>query len=177
MSTKLERTAPRISPKRKWTVPHVFVILFSIMIIAAISTYFIPAGEYDRIENEEGRTIVVDGSYHPVEQSPVSFLNIFESIHKGMVESANIIFYIFIVGGSFGILRASGAIEGAVHSISGKLNGKEHLLIPVLMTFFALAGAMLGLAEETIPYITIIVPLVIMVGFDSMVGAAIVLVG
>lgn len=176
MSTNLEKVSPQL-PDQKWKVPHVFVILFSVIILAAIMTYLVPAGEYERIENDQGRTIVVDGSYQAVENTPVSFLDIFESIHKGMVSSASIIFYIFIVGGAFGILRASGAIEGAVHSISGKLKGKEHFLIPVLMIFFSLSGAMLGLAEETIPYITIIVPLVIMVGFDSMVGAAIVLLG
>ncbi|WP_338754448.1 YfcC family protein [Bacillus sp. FJAT-52991] len=176
MLSNAETVTPGIQQQKKWNVPHVFVILFAVIIIAAISTYFIPAGEYDQVE-QDGRTIVVDGSYHIVNSSPASFLAIFESIHKGMVSSASIIFYIFIVGGTFGILRATGAIEGAVHSISGKLEGKEHFLIPVLMIFFALGGAMLGLAEETIPYITIIVPLVIMLGFDSMVGAAIVLLG
>ncbi|WP_019153517.1 YfcC family protein [Robertmurraya massiliosenegalensis] len=176
MSANIEKVSPEVPPQ-KWKVPHVFVILFSVIIIASISTYLVPAGGYDRVENEQGRTVVVDGSYHALDSTPVSFLEIFQSIHKGMESSASIIFYIFIVGGSFGILRASGAIEGAVHSITGKLNGKEHFLIPVLMTFFALSGAMLGLAEETIPYITIIVPLVIMVGFDSIVGAAIVLLG
>ncbi|MCM3569394.1 YfcC family protein [Neobacillus mesonae] len=176
MSSNLDTVTTGVPQRKKWKVPHVFVILFAVIIIAAISTYFIPAGEYDRVE-QDGRTIVVDGSYHVVDSSPTSFLAIFESIHKGMVSSASIIFYIFIVGGTFGILRATGAIEGAVHTISHKLEGKEHFLIPVLMTFFALGGAMLGLAEETIPYITIIVPLVIMLGFDSMVGAAIVLLG
>ena len=162
---------------RRFKMPHVLVILFSIIILAAIATYIVPAGSYEREVNEQERTVVVDGSYATIEASPASFLSIFEAIHTGMVNSAAIIFYIFIVGGSFGILRASGAIEGAVHNIADKLKSKEMLIIPILMLIFALGGAMLGLAEETIAYMTIIIPLVIMLGYDSMVGAAIVLVG
>ncbi|USK36603.1 YfcC family protein (plasmid) [Bacillus sp. F19] len=176
MSVNVQTSGQKVQ-NPKWRVPHVFVILISVIILATISTYIVPSGEYERVENEQGRTVVVDGSYSTVESSAASFLDIFQSIHTGMVNSASIIFYIFIVGGSFGILRATGAIEGAVHSISSKIQGKEQLLIPVLMTFFALGGAMLGLAEETLPYITIMVPLVIMLGFDSMVGAAVVLLG
>ncbi|ETT86273.1 YfcC family protein [Viridibacillus sp. FSL R5-0477] len=162
--------------KGRFRVPHVYVILFSVIIIGAICTYIIPAGEFDRIE-QDGRTIVVPGSYHEIPENRTTILNVFESIHKGMIATAPLIFYIFIVGGAFGILRATGAIEGAVHSMAKKIAGREQLLIPVLMTFFALSGAMLGLAEETIPYITILIPLAVLIGFDSMVGTAIVLLG
>lgn len=163
--------------KRKFAVPHVFVILFFVIILAAIATYIIPAGQYDQVVDENGRSIVVDGTYHEVDAAPAGFLSIFQSIHKGMVNSAGIIFYIFIVGGSFGVLHATGAISAAVGTISRKMSGREYWLIPILMVFFSLSGAMLGLAEETIPYITIIVPLMVLIGFDSMVGAAIVLLG
>ena len=163
--------------KTKFSVPHVYVILFSLIIIAAISTYIFPSGEYERMIDDAGRTVVVADTYVETESSPAGFWSIFQAVHKGMVNSAGIIFYIFIVGGSFGILQATGAIEAAVGSISKKMKGKEILIIPILMTFFALSGAMLGLAEETIPYITILVPLMILIGYDSMVGAAIVLVG
>ncbi len=167
----------KMKKKKKFRVPHVFVILFSVIIIASIATYIVPAGQYDSVVDENNRTIVVDGTYHKVDSTPTSFLGIFQSIHKGMLNSAGIIFYIFIVGGSFGILHATGAISGAIGTISKKMAGKEYWLIPILMTFFALSGAMLGLAEETIPYITILVPLMALIGYDSMVGAAIVLLG
>ena len=158
-------------------VPHVFVILFSVIILAAIATYVVTPGEYDRIEDASGRMVAVDGSYHTVEAQRAGFMDIFQSIYTGMNKASDIIFYIFIVGGSFGILRSTNVIEGAVGSISKRMAGREKLIIPVLMVFFALAGAMLGLAEETIPYITILVPLMLRLGFDSMTGAAIVLLG
>lgn len=158
-------------------VPHVFVILFSVILLAAIATYVVTPGEYDRAEDANGRMIAVDGSYHPVEADRAGFMDVFQAVYTGMTGAADIIFYIFIVGGSFGILRSTNVIEGAVGSISKRMAGREKLIIPVLMVFFALGGAMLGLAEETIPYITILVPLMLRLGFDSMTGAAVVLLG
>lgn len=158
-------------------VPHVFVILFSVILLAAIATYVVTPGEYDRAEDANGRMIAVDGSYHPVEADRAGFMDVFQAVYTGMTGASDIIFYIFIVGGSFGILRSTNVIEGAVGSISKRMAGRERLIIPVLMVFFALGGAMLGLAEETIPYITILVPLMLRLGFDSMTGAAVVLLG
>ncbi|MCM3080571.1 YfcC family protein [Brevibacillus invocatus] len=158
-------------------VPHVFVILFSVILLAAISTYIVSPGEYDRVEDANGRMIAVDGSYHTVEADRIGFMDVFESIYTGMNAASDIIFYIFIVGGSFGILLSTNVVQGAVGSISRQMAGREKLIIPVLMIFFALAGAMLGLAEETIAYITILIPLMLRLGFDSMTGAAVVLVG
>lgn len=168
---------PESKSKWKLSIPHVYVILFSLVIIAAISTYIFPSGEYERVVDEAGRTVVVADTYQETDSTPAGFWSIFQAVHKGMVNSAGIIFYIFIVGGAFGILQATGAIEAAVGSIAQKMKGKEILIIPILMTFFGLSGAMLGLAEETIPYITILVPLMLLIGYDSMVGAAVVLLG
>ncbi|HZG80723.1 MAG TPA: YfcC family protein [Brevibacillus sp.] len=158
-------------------VPHVFVILFSVILLAAIATYVVTPGEYDRAEDASGRMIAVDGTYHTVEADSIGFMAVFESLYTGMNAAADIIFYIFIVGGSFGILLSTNVVQGAVGSISRQMEGREKLIIPVLMIFFALAGAMLGLAEETIAYITILIPLMLRLGFDSMTGAAVVLIG
>ncbi|MFA1822306.1 YfcC family protein [Virgibacillus oceani] len=165
------------SKSSKFKVPHVYVIIFILIVIAAIATYLVPAGEYERTETDDGQTVVVDGSYAEVDSTPVGFLEIFQSIHQGMVDGAGIIFFIFIIGGAFGIFRATGALDNAVTSVTTKMNGKEFYLIPVLMVFFALGGAVFGLAEETIPYIMIITPLALLLGYDSLVGAGIVLGG
>lgn len=160
----------------KFQIPHVYVIIFSLIVISAIATYIVPAGEFERIE-VDGRMEVVPGSYAQIESNTVGFLSIFQSVHQGMVDGASIIFFIFIIGGAFGIFRATGALENAITSVTAKMNGKELFLIPVLMIFFALGGAIFGMAEETIPYIMIITPLALLLGYDSIVGAAIVLVG
>lgn len=162
--------------KRRFEVPHVYVILFVLIIVAAIATYFVPTGEYERAE-VDGQEVVVDGSYSAVEGNPAGAFDIFQAVHIGMVDAAPIIFFIFIIGGAFGIFRATGALESGMNTVAHKMQGNEILLIPVLMILFAIGGAIFGLAEETIPYIMIIVPLVVFIGYDSMMGAAIVLCG
>ncbi|MGM8213431.1 YfcC family protein [Virgibacillus sp. W0430] len=166
-----------IDLQNRFKVPHVYVIIFCLIVLAAVATYIVPAGEYERITDDDGRTIVVEGTFTQIDSTPVGFMEIFQSLHQGMVDGASIIFFIFIIGGAFGIFRATGALDGAINSISSKMNGKEIYLIPILMVFFALGGAVFGMAEETIPYIMIITPLALMLGYDSIVGAAIVLGG
>lgn len=164
--------------RRLWLqVPHVYAIIFGLIVLAAGATYVVPAGVFDRAENSNGLSVVVDGSYHAVASAPTQLMEIFTSVHRGMVEAAPIIFFIFIVGGAFGVFRATGTADAAVSAIAARAKGREVLVIPVLMTFFALGGAVFGLAEETIPYIMIVTPLAIMLGYDSLVGAGVVLVG
>lgn len=161
----------------KFEVPHPFAILFAVILLTAISTYLIPAGEYERTTNEEGQTLVVEGSYQQIESNPAGFMDIFKAIHAGLTTSAGIVFFIFIVGGAFNVFKETKAIEGAFGSVSGKLEGREMLMIPVFMMFFAIGGATIGMFEEALPFILILVPLAMMMGFDSMTGAAVVMVG
>ncbi|WP_042220577.1 YfcC family protein [Oceanobacillus manasiensis] len=165
------------SEKKKFQFPHVFIILFGFVVLVSVITYFIPAGEFERETNADGRTVVVDGTYNSAEASPIGFLEIFQSIHTGMVQASEIIFFIFLVGGAFGILRATNTLESAFGSLSRKMAGKELWIIPVVMLFFSVGGATFGMAEEAIPFILIMVPVALMMGFDSMVGTAVILVG
>ncbi|MCM3088359.1 TIGR00366 family protein [Bhargavaea ginsengi] len=161
----------------KFEVPHPFAILFAVILLTALSTYLIPAGEYERTTNEEGQTLVVEGSYQQIESNPAGFMDIFKAIHAGLTTSAGIVFFIFIVGGAFNVFKETKAIEGAFGSVSGRLEGREMLMIPVFMMFFAIGGATIGMFEEALPFILILVPLAMMMGFDSMTGAAVVMVG
>ncbi|WP_010095263.1 YfcC family protein [Ornithinibacillus scapharcae] len=164
-----------VKPRKKFEFPHGFVILFALMIITALVTYVIPAGEYERTTDENGRSIVVDGTYQTIDSNPTGFLDLFDAVHIGMVNASEIIFFIFIVGGAFGILGATNTIEAAFGSLTRKLAGKELLLIPVIMLFFAICGGTWGMAEEVIPFILIAIPLAIRMGFDSMTGTAMIL--
>ncbi|MFY0545018.1 YfcC family protein [Brevibacillus sp. H7] len=162
--------------KSKLREINVFVLLFAVLAIAVILTYILPAGEYARVEMN-GRSVVDPASFKLVESSPVKPLGLVNSIHTGMVEAANIIFFVLIIGGTFGILTATGAIEALIVTLSRKLANQERWLIPIMMLFFAVGGSLMGMAEETLPYIAIMVPLAVALGFDVMTGAAIVLVG
>ncbi len=164
----------------KFKVPHVYVLLIGIILICSALTYIIPAGSYDMmtIETPSGtRDVVNPETFQYLERTPVTLMQFLSSIPRGMNEAAGIIFFIFIVGGSFGVLQDTGAIEAGLGKLTKKFSGKETLLIPVIMIAFAFGGAVIGMAEETLPFIPIMVSLCIALGFDSLTGAAIVFMG
>ncbi len=167
---------PETTKKSKFKFPHVLVLLFAVIIVAAIFTYIATPGEYDRVE-VEGRTVVDPGSYQVVERNPVGPFGVLQAIPKGLGEVQLIVFFIFIVGGAFGIINKTGAIHRGINSLTKTLKGKEQLIIPVMMLVFALGAGLLGLIEEFLPFIPIMVLLCLALGFDSLTGAGIVLIG
>ena len=163
---------------KKMRIPHTYALLFIIIVVVAILTYVIPAGEFDRAEDPAtGRIFVVADSFHEVEQHPVSFFGIFKSIPKGMEEAGFIIFFVLMIGGAFGILQATGAIDAGIGAVVKKMVGREKLVIPVVMLIFSLAGSMLGTAEEALPFYPIVISLALALGFDTITGTAMVLLG
>lgn len=156
--------------------PHVYIILLSLIFVSAALTWLVPAGEYNRVQ-QAGREVVDASSYHTVEQSPVGLMGFLEVLHKGMMDTSNIIFFIFIVGGSFGVLQATEAITAALQRLARTMQNKGVVAIPVIMAAFGFAGAVIGMAEETLPFIPIIVSLMEGLGFDNITGAAVVLCG
>lgn len=161
--------------KRKFKVPHAYVIIFALMILAAIATYIMPAGSYARyVDEDTGRTLIEAGSYERVENTPVTPFGVLQAVPEGLIAGASITFMVFVYGGAFGIINKTGAIESGInHSIS-KLRKFAFLLIPALMAFFAVMGGFLGLAESTIIFIPIGVTLARALGFDAIVGYAMV---
>ncbi|MGO0058890.1 YfcC family protein [Brevibacillus fluminis] len=168
--------AVNVPQKKKAREINVFVLLLIVLLIAAVSTYVLPAGEYTR-QDVNGRSVVVPDTYKAIEASPVSLMGLIGSIHTGMVEASSIIFFVLIIGGTFGILTATGTIEAFISTLSRKLANQEKWLIPIMMLFFAMGGALMGMAEETLAYLGIMIPLAIALGFDVITGTAIVLIG
>lgn len=162
--------------KKKLVIPHTYAIIFSIILIMAAATYLIPAGEYDRAE-VDGRQVVVDGSFEYVDQSPVSIFEIFKSVPIGMEKGATIIFYIFLVGGAFGAIQATGAIDAGINKLVRKLGNNEKLLIPVIMFVFSILGFTTGMAEESIIFVPIGIAIARAIGYDAIVGTAMISLG
>lgn len=156
--------------------PHAFVILSAMIVLAGIATWFIPAGLYDRAE-VDGRETVVDGTFQSVARDPASPFDLLIAVHAGLVQAAPIVFFIFVVGGAFGIVSGTNAIEAGIAHISRRLAGRDILLIPVVMLLFGLGGATFGMFEESLPFILLLVPIAVRLGFDSLVGVGMVLVG
>ncbi len=155
-------------------IPHTYVLIFTIIIVAALLTYIIPAGEYDRYKNEKDITVIDPESYHSVEQSPTGFLDLFDAVPTGMKATAGLIFFVFIVGGSFQIITGTGAIDIGISKIVKAMNGKEKLLIPILCFTFSLGGAFMGMSNESLIFVPIGIALARKVGFDALVGTAMV---
>lgn len=164
--------------KKKFKVPHTYVILFSVVIIMALMTYLVPAGEYDRVKDEAtGRTIIESTSFHAVDQKPTTFFGLIRAVPKGMEAAAGIIFFIFIVGGSMQIITATGTVEAGVGKTARALKGKEKLMIPIFLIIFSLGGATFGMAEETIVFVPIGIALARALGFDAITGTAMISLG
>ena len=157
-------------------VPHTFVLLFALIVLAAIATHFIPSGEYDRIE-KEGRRLVDPASYHAVEASPADLADILLAYQRGLMEVGHIVFYIFLIGGAFGVVQSTGAVEAAIGSVVRACRGRGAIVLTLLMILFSLGGGSVGLAEETLPFIPALVVLARRLGYDDITGCAIALVG
>jgi uncharacterized ion transporter superfamily protein YfcC len=170
--------------------PHTYVIVFFIILLAAVTTWIVPAGEFNRHTidtNGNKREVIQTDSYHTVEQQPQTW-QIFSAFYKGFVRSPKIIVFILILGGAFWILNESKAIDAGVNSFlqkSQKLErywlfkklGVNNIIITSVMLMFSFFGAVFGMSEETIAFVIIFVPLAVSMGYDSIVGICMCFIG
>ncbi|HNT53215.1 MAG TPA: AbgT family transporter [Anaerolineaceae bacterium] len=167
-------TETQVTKKKfKLEMPSSFVIMFMIILLIAVLTYVIPAGQFDRVEDPTTGVIRVDpGSYHPVERNPTTLLGFFLSIQKGFVSAGSVFFLIlFAYFWVYSILK-TGAFHGMVNRLLAKTNGKERFIIPLFMIIFGLAGSTYGEWDTIYGLIPIFVGLSIAMGYDAMVGLA-----
>ncbi|MCD8903513.1 YfcC family protein [Staphylococcus gallinarum] len=166
----------RIKQLKHIKTPHTYALLLSIIVCASVLTYIIPAGAYDR-EKKDGQTLVVSGTYHEINQHGVSFFDIFRAIPEGLISGGEIVFYIFLVGGAFGIVHKTGAFENGVNTAMQILGRFKVLMIPLTMLIFSILGFTIGLAEETIIFVPIGIIIERTLGYDAMTGVSMVILG
>jgi uncharacterized ion transporter superfamily protein YfcC len=165
--------------KFKFKVPNTYLLIFSLLVFIAALTWVIPGGNYQRAM-VNGKEVVVQNSFTYTKSNPQGIFALLISPLKGFVEAAHIIGFILIVGGAFNILAKTDAINTFIkrlakaHETSKTL---RMLFIPVMIFLFSLGGATFGMNEEIIPFVLIIVPICLALGYDSIVGVAIPLVG
>ncbi len=163
----------------KFRVPNTYAILFSLVVLVAGLTWVVPASSYDTHE-VNGRQVVDPTTFEYVEAAPQGIAAILLAPIRGFIRAAEIIGFVLLVGGVFGILQATDAISVGVRSLAAAHEVSPFIrwgLIPIFMLLFSLGGAIFGMSEETIPFILIFVPMAYALGYDSITGAAIPLVG
>lgn len=165
--------------------PSAYTILFALIVLVAGLTWIIPAGQFDRVESEAvGRAIAVAGTYKTVEPNPQGLLDILIAPVAGFYDpdsyAANAIdvaLFVILLGGFLGVVNATGAIDTGIRRAMARLKGREIWMIPILMSLFALGGTTYGMAEETLAFYGLLVPVMIAAGYDAVTGAAIILLG
>lgn len=185
-----------LSSRPRFKIPHVFVLLTMVIAICAAFTWIIPSGSYQRqVKNVQGheRTLLVPGTYQHIDKhysvrgvflgdevdgkaTPVGLHGFLSAIPRGLEAAADIIFFIFIIGGTFGILQRTGVITAALGRLLRKLSDRGPALTVVLMTVMAVGGSTLGMGEEFIPLIPIFLIVSKRLGYDRVFGMALVIV-
>lgn len=164
--------------RRRFRVPHTLVLLFGMIVAAMIVTYVLPAGRFERVENEHGRLQVVPGSYEATpEVEPPGPVAVFTAVPRGMEAAAEIIFFVFIIGGAFAVLRGTGAIDAMLGAALRRLGHRPLLLVLGGVILFVVGSATIGMAEEYLPFVPVLVVLALALGYDAVVGVAIVTIG
>jgi uncharacterized ion transporter superfamily protein YfcC len=154
--------------------PHPLTLLTACIFAAALASYILPAGEYDRrADPATGRTVVVAGTFHPVEPRPVGPFDALVAIPAGLTDAASVVFLVFLVGGAFTVVDETGALRQSVGWLVRRLESREALLIPIVSLTFAAGGALENMSEEIIALVPVLLLVTRRLGFDAVTAAAI----
>ncbi|MBR1698407.1 MAG: YfcC family protein [Bacteroidales bacterium] len=147
-------------------IPNTYVIIAFILVLCAVATWFVPGGQYVKAD---------DGSltFRAVDAVPQTW-QVFSAVYHGFVKQAGIIVFILVVGGAFWLLNATGAVTAGIRRFIGLVGKRDKLVLAALTILFSLAGAVFGMSEETIPFVGIVVPLAVSLGYDAFMGMLVV---
>jgi len=147
-------------------LPNTYVIIAAIIVLCAVLTWFVPGGQY--VTAEDGTL-----SYEAVDAVPQTW-QVLSAVYHGFVKQAGIIVFILVVGGAFWLLNATGAVEAGIRRFIVRIGKRDKLVLAALTVLFSLAGAVFGMSEETIPFVGIVVPLAVSMGYDAFMGMLVV---
>ena len=147
-------------------IPNTYVIIAALIVLCAVLTWFVPGGTY--VTGEDGTL-----SYERAEAAPQTW-QVFSAVYHGFVKQAGIIIFILVVGGAFWLLNATGAVTAGISRFIARVGRRDKWVLVAITVLFSLAGAVFGMSEETIPFVGIVVPLVVSMGYDALMGMLIV---
>ena len=163
---------------RSWSLPHTYVLLFVIIMIVAALTWVVPSGVFERqqVEIADGYVAdtVVPGTFERIEKVTderdlrQDLFDVLSAPAKGVVHAAEVIAFVLVVGGAFGIITRTGAIDRGLHGLALTLRNKGIVVIPIMITLFSLGGSTFGMSEEVLPLYPVVISLMFILRFDSM---------
>jgi len=162
----------------KLKVPHTLVLLYGMVVLAYLLTLLLPAGAFETQVNTHGHEVVVPGTFAvlpDVEALPPWAL--FTVIPRGLASAQGIIFFVFIIGGALAVIRATGALDAALARVLERFGGQPALLILMGMLAFAVGSSTIGMAEEYIPLVAILITLCVGMRMDTVAAVGIMVVG
>ena len=158
--------------ERRVRFPDALVLIVALILLAQGAGCVLPAGEFER----DGAR-VVPGTYHAVEAEPLPPLAFLTSIPAGLGAAQEIIFFVFLVGGVIGVVRATGAIDAAIGAAIARLGSRPAWLIGGAVGLFALGASTVGMAEEYMPFVPVLVTMCLALRLDAVVAVGIIYVG
>jgi uncharacterized ion transporter superfamily protein YfcC len=171
---------------------NTYLVIFAVVALVWLLTWIVPVGKFEvreqyvwdpqRMELDERvsldpdsfeylsnpggglqrRGVPLFGAYHGV--------GLFNYVFQGVVDSAGIVVFILVIGGAFGIIIRTGAIEAAMYRVIQRLKGARIAIIPGLFLLFSFGGATFGMGEEAIPFAMIVIPILVALGYDAITG-------
>lgn len=165
--------------------PTAFTILFGLIVVVAALTWVIPAGRYERAMNETlGREAPVPGTYQHVEPDPQGLVAVLMAPiaglydpDTGMANAVDVAVFVLVIGGFLAVVTKTGAIDAGIGWLLTALKGREIWMIPILMAAFAAGGTSYGMAEESLAFYAIVLPVFIRAGYDALTGVAVIMLG
>ncbi len=162
----------------KFKVPHTYVIIFFLVVFVSVLTYIIPAGQFERAKDvNTGKTLIIVDSFKYVDRNPAGLTDIFRSFVRGLNDSADIVFFIFIVGGAFQIITATGTIEAITGRIAKRFINKENIIIPIFLALFSVFGFTMGMSTEVMIFVPLGIVISRTLGFDAITGTSMITLG
>lgn len=162
----------------KIKVPHTLVLLYGMIVLAWVLTLVLPAGAFETVINDHGGEVVVPGTFHTIaDASAPPVWSLFTVIPRGLAEAQGIIFFVFIIGGALAVIRSTGALDAALARVLKRFGGQPALLILMGMLAFGVGSSTIGMAEEYIPLIAILITLCVAMRMDTVAALGIMTAG
>jgi uncharacterized ion transporter superfamily protein YfcC len=171
-------TSPAPARQPRLRVPHTLVLMVMMMTGALVLTWVLPAGSFEMQPNDAGRMMVVPGTYSTVEDAPtLPVWHLLSVVPRAMASASDVIFFVFLIGGVLGVVRATGAINAAIGAMLDQFRNRLALFTLASMFMFGVFSAAFGMAAEYLAFVGILVALCGALRLDSMTAIGIMVVG